>query len=261
MSETLLSNIDSDGIGILTFNRPQVMNALDIATMRHFAVLIDKLARDDSLRVLIVTGAGERAFCSGADLQEQATYPSADGAHEMITLMGDALLALERLPVPVIAAINGYALGGGSEIALACDMRIVDEKARIGLVQIRMGVTPGWGAGQRLLRLIGYPRAMEFLLRGHVLRIQELQDLGLVNQVVNEGRALFHAYNFARHIALSPPNVVRGIKALLQAGLNESYEQAIMTERDIFPALWEDEPHQRAVMEFMAKQNARKNGG
>ncbi len=254
MTDTLLLTQHPDGIAVITFSRPQAMNALDLATMRAFAATIDSLAGDDSLRALILAGAGDAAFCSGGDLQELSAYPSADDGRAMIALMGDALLAMERLPVPVIAAINGYALGGGSEIALACDLRIIDSAARLGFVQIRMGLTPGWGAGQRLLRLVGYGRALEILLRGNVLRAPEIEALGLATRVVEQGTALDSALDFAREIVKAPPDVVRAIKALLQAGLNRPYESALQAKRDLFPALWAAEAHVKAVDEFLARR-------
>ncbi len=251
---TILRDRTDDHIEVLTFNRPQSLNALDISTMQAFADTIDDLAQDDDLRVLILTGAGDRAFSSGGDLNDLADKSTEDDARHFITIMGDALLKMERLPVPVIAAINGYALGGGSEIALACDMRIVDEKARLGMVQMRMGVTPGWGAGQRLMRLVGYPRAMQMLLRSHVMHAPEIKDLGLTMKVVPAGSALEHALVFARHIAQSPPETVRGIKQLLQAGLNYEYDEALKIERDIFPPLWAGNAHKDAVEQFLIRQ-------
>lgn len=251
---TILLNHYDDGIVVLTFNRPQSLNALDVATMRQFAFVINDLQYDDNLRVLILTGAGDRAFCSGADINDLADKNSEADAREFITIMGDALLQMERLPVPVIGAINGYALGGGSEIALACDIRIVDEKARLGLVQMRMAVTPGWGAGQRLLRLVGYQRAMQMLLRAHVMHAQEIKDLGLAMNIVEQGHALDTALVLARYIAQSPPDVVRGIKELLQSGLNQPYETALAIEREIFPPLWASVAHQEAVAAFLERQ-------
>ncbi len=243
-----------EGVAVLTFNRPQSRNALDLESMHLFAETIARLKGEPGLRVLILTGAGETAFCSGGDLVELSTYSSESDASAMVTLMGDALLALERLPVPVIAAINGYALGGGSEIALACDMRIVDEDVSLGLVQIRLGLTPGWGAGQRLLRAVGYARAMDLLLRGHVMHAPEVEVLGLANRIVERGSALPQALRVARHIAESPPDVVRGIKVLLQAGVSQPYETALQTERDIFPSLWAAEPHLQAVADFLNRR-------
>lgn len=241
-------------ISVLRFNRPDALNALNIATMQQFAEAVQSLVERDDLRAVIVTGAGERAFSSGGDLYELAQRPTADDARHFITIMGDALLGLERLPVPVIAAINGYALGGGSEIALACDLRIVDEAARMGFVQINMGLTPGWGAGQRLLRLVGYSRAMQILLEGRVMTAGELQANGLVNDIVPAGKALDAALSLARQIASRPPDVVRGIKALLQAGLNAPYDHALRVERDIFPPLWAADAHHQAVEAFLKRQ-------
>ena len=246
---SLLVSHHPDGVVVITFNRPKMLNALDLATMSAFRATIEGLVRQESLRVLILTGAGKRAFCSGGDLAELSQHPSEDDASRMISLMGDALLSLEQLPVPVIAAMHGYALGGGSEIALACDMRIADPAVRMGLVQIRMGLTPGWGAGQRLLRAVGYARAMEILLRGHTLNAQQLLAYGLLNDV--DDAPLEQALIWAHRIAREDQAVVRSIKALLQAGLRQPYDQALQTERDLFPPLWAAEAHLRAVEAFL----------
>ena len=252
--QTLLYERYDEHIVVLTFNRPQALNALDLATMQKFATAIDKIAEDNACRVLILTGAEERAFSSGADLNDLADKNSEADALNFITIMGDALLKMEQLPIPVIGAINGYALGGGAEIALACDMRIVDEKARLGMVQMRMGVTPGWGAGQRLMRLIGYSRTMQMLLRSHVMHAPEIETLGLAINVVEAGRAFEYALAFARRIAQSPPQTVGGIKQLLQAGLNHPYEDALSIEREIFPPLWAGDAHKDAVESFLERQ-------
>lgn len=252
--DTLLIDQPQPGITVLTFNRPQAHNALDIATMRAFAEQIEQFAADPALRVLIVTGAGESAFCSGADLVDMSTRPTAADALAMITLMGDALLRMERLPVPVIAAINGYALGGGGEIALACDLRVVDEHARLGFVQIKRGVVPGWGGGQRLLRLVGYARALEWLLRGHQLKAYELHSEGMVNRVMPAGKALVGALELAAEIAAQDADAARAVKALLQAGLNQPYDAALMTERSFFPPLWEGETQARTLNAFLSKR-------
>ncbi len=256
MSETLLIETHPDGVTVLTINRPAARNALDLATMRDLAAAIADLAANPSLRAVVLTGAGIDAFCSGGDLLELSRFPSMDDALNMISIMGDALLTLERLPVPVIAAINGYALGGGSEVALACDLRIVDANTRMGFVQVRMALTPGWGAGQRLLRVVGYARAMDMLLSGRIMNAAELLESGLVNRVVERGAALSTALDYAHQIAANPPDVVRGIKALLQAGLNQPYEAALQTERDIFPPLWAAEPHLQAVEAFLNRDRS-----
>lgn len=257
MTDYLTFEQTDNGIATLCFNRPEALNALNMATMRAFHRTVTALAQDESLRVLIITGAGTKAFCSGGDLHELAEKPAADEGREMITVMGDALRALEQLPVPVIAAINGYALGGGTEIALGCDIRIVDEAVRFGMVQINMALTPGWGAGQRLLRVVGYSRAMHILLQGRPMKAPELLALHLANEVVPAGTALQSAMTFAEKIAETPPGVVRGIKSLLRAGLEHSYDDALMIERNLFPPLWEAEPHLAAVERFLQRQAAR----
>ena len=254
MSETLLIDQPISGVTVLTFNRPHAHNALDVATMQAFAAFIEQCATKPDLRALILTGAGRAAFCSGADLVDMSTRPSAAEALEMITIMGDALRNLERLPVPVIAAINGYALGGGSEIALACDLRVVDDSARLGFVQIKRGVVPGWGGGQRLLRLVGYARAFDWLVRGHALKAPELLSAGLVNRGAPAGQALEAALALAGEIVAQDADAVRALKSLLQAGLTQPYDTALLTERSFFPPLWEGETQVRTLQAFLNKR-------
>ncbi|MBC7809876.1 MAG: enoyl-CoA hydratase/isomerase family protein [Burkholderiales bacterium] len=253
--QKLLVDSQPNGIVVLTFNRPEAHNALEVETMLRFAEVVQALAADERLRAVILTGAGDSAFCSGGDLVELSNYPAADQGQRMVTLMGDALLTLERLPVPVIAAVNGYALGGGSEIALACDLRIVDENARLGLVHIRLGLIPGWGGGQRLLRMVGYSQALDLLLRGHIMRADELKALGVATRVVERGTSLSQALELAQQIASADAGTVRAIKSLLQAGVNHPYAEALDFERSLFPALWEADAHLRAVSDFMNKKD------
>ena|GEM_PF-65450 len=249
------SNYPHPGIAVLRFDRPEALNALNLATMHAFAAAVDDLHQQtQTLRAVIVTGAGEKSFSSGGDLQELSLYPDEAAARDFITVMGDALLALERLPVPVIAAMNGYALGGGTEIALACDLRVVDEAVTFGLVQLKMALTPGWGAGQRLLRLVGYSKAMQMLLEAAPLKSDEVCALGLANKVTPPGQAYTVALEWATQIASGPPDVIRSLKTLLRAGLTQPYEEALQTERDLFPALWAAEPHLQAVERFLQRK-------
>jgi enoyl-CoA hydratase len=254
MKNSILLSQEKNGVAVIRFNRPFALNALDLEAMLRFRHAVRSLSQDSQLKAVILCGAGEDAFCSGGDLVELRDKLSEGDARHFITIMGEALLSLERLLVPVIAAITGYALGGGSEIALACDMRIVDAKVKMGMVQINMAVTPGWGAGQRLLRLLGYAKSMELLLKGEVLRADELLSLGLANEVTEQGMAFERALSFANEIAARPPKVVKGIKALLQAGLQQSYHKALYTEKEIFPPLWVDEAHVQALEDFFKRQ-------
>jgi enoyl-CoA hydratase/carnithine racemase len=253
---TLHINHPQPGIAVLTFDRPEALNALNLATMNTLSEAVDRLHQQaESLRVVIVTGSGEKSFSSGGDLQELGRHPDEAAARDFITLMGNALLKLERLPVPVIAAVNGYALGGGTEIALACDLRVVDEAVSFGLVQLKMALTPGWGAGQRLLRLVGYTKAMQLLIDATPLKAAEVYALGLANKVAPAGEAYPVALEWATQIAYTSPEVVRGIKTLLQAGLNQPYETALQIERDLFPPLWAAEPHLQAVERFLQRKS------
>lgn len=254
MTNSLLVDHRSDHITILTINRPAQRNALDLATMRAFAEAVNCLALDTELRAVIITGAGSESFCSGGDLFELHSYSTEADGRMMITLMGDALFALERLPVPVIAAINGYALGGGSELALACDLRIADDQARMGFVQAKLALTPGWGAGQRLLRLVGYARAMDMLLTSRILHAPELLATGMVNRVVETGSTLEHALHYAQHVTQHALPVIHSIKTLMQAGINQPYETALQIERDLFPPLWAAPPHAQAVEAFLNRE-------
>lgn len=254
MSADILLDRDADGIAVLTFNRPHVRNALTLESMRQFHGVIESLVDDPSLRALILTGAGRDAFCSGGDLIDLQGRPTEADAREFITVMGDALATMERLPVPVIGAIHGYALGGGSEIAVACDLRIVDEAAQMGFVQVRMALTPGWGGGQRLMRIVGYSRALWILLEGRPMGADELLAFGLAHQVAPRAQALDAALALARRIAQHPPAVVASIKRVLWAGLTQSYADALQAERDVFPALWAAEDHLRAVETFLSRR-------
>ncbi len=250
---TLLIARDDSGVVTITFNRPQVRNALDWATMEAFAGAVHSQRGDATARVVILTGAGTEAFCSGGDLRQLASYPTeADGAR-LAALVGDALRDLERLPIPVIAAINGLALGGGSEIALACDLRIADETAQLGLVHLRLALIPGWGAGQRLLRLVGYSRAMQIMLSARPYGAAELHAMGVVNHVTPPGEALAAAREFAAQIAESDAAAVRAVKALLHAGLTLPHDEALMAERKMFPPLWAAKAHLDAVARFVGR--------
>jgi enoyl-CoA hydratase len=150
----VIFDMDDSGIGTITLNRPEVRNGLNWAAMQSFAETVEQAHERPDLRVLIVTGAGS-AFASGGDIAELQNYPSRADGQRLTTIMGDALCRLEALPCPTIAAINGPARGGGAEISLACDMRVIAEDADIGFVQAKLGIVTAWGGGQRLLRAIG----------------------------------------------------------------------------------------------------------
>jgi enoyl-CoA hydratase len=254
---------DDAGVATVTFDRPGVFHALDFPAMERFADIVSELhrrcagapaAQGGPVRVVILTGAGRAAFSSGGDQRALAGHRSEADGLRLARTMGDALLALERLPVPVIAAVNGYALGGGSEIALACDLRVVAEDVKLGLVQAGLGLIPGWGAGQRLLRLVGYGRALDMLLAARAYSAAELQALGVVQHVAPPGEALAAARTLAARIATLDPATVRAVKGLLRDGCTMPYEDALAAERARFPGLWASEAHWDAVERFLARK-------
>ncbi len=249
--KTLHSETDESGVVTITIDRQAAHNALDRATIHAFAEVMDTLASsEDVIRAVIITAAGSEAFCSGGDQDDlRDATTEADGAW-LATTMGDALRTLERLPVPVIAAIEGHALGGGAEIALACDLRIVSEGVRFGLVHRRLALIPGWGGGQRLLRLVGYARAIEILIDARPLDSEALLALGLAHEVVPTGDTLTAARELAGRIAYIDPATVRAIKGLLRDGLELPYEEALSAERNRFPLLWAGQAHLDAIRAF-----------
>lgn len=246
----------SQGVALLTMNRPSLRNALDWEAMESFSQAVDSAGRDPTLRALIVTGA-EGTFCSGGDLYELDQYPSRLDGARLASLMGDALNTLEQLPFPTLAAMEGPALGGGAEIALACDVRIMAEDATLGLMHIRLGITPAWGGGQRLLRLVGYPLTMEWLSTGRVLRGPQAFEQRLANRLVPTGETLEAALAMAGEIAQRDPEAVRAVKQLLQAGQHSSFSEALAAERSLFPDLWAGSTHLEASSRFVSRRNHR----
>lgn len=243
------------GILCLEVDRPEVRNALDWQTMQALAQSIEQAHQQADLRVLIVTGRGP-SFIAGGDLKALHGSGSYQDGERLTRLMTNALARLEALPCPVIAAVNGPARGGGAEIALACDLRILEENADLGFVQISLGLTPGWGGGQRLLRLVGYSRALAWLASGRILTAREALDNELANAVVPQGQALNYAVEMGRLIASHPPQAVQAVKSLLQAGLHLPAKQAENYEQSLFPPLWASEAHHQAVERYLSGKGA-----
>jgi enoyl-CoA hydratase len=239
---------------LLKVDRPQVRNALNFQAMADFADCIEQAHLRQDLRALILTGEGE-SFIAGGDLKELHNYNSQSDAANLMKLVGNALNRLEALPCPTIAAINGPARGGGAEIALACDFRVMSADADLGLAQITLGLTPGWGAGGRLLRLVGYSRAMDLLMTGRVLDAQEAHACGLVNRIAPPGEVLFSALELAHEIGRMPAAAVEAIKRILRAGVMLPAGAANALERSEFPPLWAAEEHRMAVQRFLNRSD------
>jgi len=223
-----LSRIDE--LALMTFDRPEVLNALNFELLRDLGAAIDQVAGGDA-RALLVTGAGSRAFCAGADVKELMDRSLA--ATRQGAALGQAIFAkLDVLPIPSIALINGYAFGGGLELALACTFRIALPGARLGLPEIKRGLTPGYGGTQRLPRLIGEARALEMILTGRTVMAEEALRIGLVNRVVDRDM-LGVGVSFAREMACFSLPALGFARDAVRRGLPTSLREGLAIEADL----------------------------
>lgn len=216
--------VSDDGIAVVTLDNPP----LNLNTLGTIARLLDvcaHIADDERVRVVVITGAGDRAFCAGSDIHEFAAVRD-DVVPKKLGRENEAFTAIERLPQPVIAALNGVTLGGGAEIALACDIRIADENARIGFPEVNLGVFPGSGGVFRLPRVVGLPRAYELLYTGEAVDAQEALRIGLVNRVAPAGRALDAALELARVLASKPALSLSLIRSAARDSLHQDVDTA-----------------------------------
>lgn len=252
MSFTALRFAVQEGIATLTISRPQVKNALDRRTMEEMGKAIGLAERNRDLRALILTGAGGDAFISGGDLRHFQGLVTDGEVREMLRVMHRLLKRIEHLPVPVIAAINGYAIGGGTEVTFACDFRIAAEDACFVFRQVDMGLITAWGGGQRLARLVGPARARSLLLLGETVSAREALRLGLVDRVVARSKLMAEARGIARRIAAKPPQAIAAMKRALVQGQDLPFQAALALEMKLFRSLWKSKAHDEAVTAFLS---------
>jgi len=216
-------------IAIITFNRPSVLNAMNLETVLELNKAIRECGEDENVKVVVLTGAGDRAFVAGADI----TYFKGKKPQEIMkfTEIGQSTLRLmETMGKPVIAAVNGFALGGGTEISMACDIRFASDKARFGQPEILLGLIPGWGGTQRLARLIGMGRAKELVMSGEQITAQRAYEIGLVNRVFPAAQLMEEVKKFAQKLAGMPPFAIKMAKCAINYGYDLSLENAMNLE-------------------------------
>ncbi len=224
-----------DRVAVLTVNRPRTLNALDRRTLAELAQAFEAVSCDDEVGAVVITGAGDRAFVAGADIRELATLTAAEG--ELYSRAGQAVLdAIERSPKPVIAAVNGYALGGGCELAMASAIRVASRKAVFGQPEVQLGLIPGFGGSQRLPRIVGKGRALQLLLTGLSIDAEEAYRIGLVNAVVDADQMMPMAETMARTIARNGPDAVARVLDAVQRGLDEPLAGGQSIEAGLFGA-------------------------
>jgi len=247
--ETLLFARE-ESFAIITLNRPPA-NAISEPLMRELNAALNSIEDDDGVRSIIITGTGDRIFCAGADLGSAFS----GGDVDTFIRFGNAVVRrIERFPKPVIAAMNGHALGGGCEIAMACHFRLLKDTARMGQTESNLGITPGFGGSQRLPRLVGRTKALEFLIMGTQVPASECLALGLVNRLTKEGETLNEAKALAREIAKRPPIATRLIIEAVDEGLEAPIDKAIDIEVRAFLKSLKTEDASEGIQAFFAKR-------
>lgn len=248
-----------DAIAIVTVNRPEKLNALDDRTMEELEAAFTSLGSDPEARGVILTGAGEKAFVAGADVSELATQSPVDGKERSIR--GQRILdRIESLGKPVVAAVNGFALGGGCELAMACHLRVASENARLGTPEVKLGIMCGYGGTQRLSRLVGKGRALEILLTGEPVDAAEAHRIGLVNRVVPKDRLLAEAEALLRKILANGPVSLRFTLEAVNAGLEMPLAEAQRLEATLFGLICTTEDMKEGTRAFLEKRPAKFQG-
>jgi len=250
--QTLLFEI-KDGIALITINRPDKLNALNDQVMAELADVAQRLATDDAIRGAILTGAGPKAFVAGADIGDLAKQGPFDGKAR--ALRGQAVLRrLETCGNPVIAAVNGFALGGGCELAMACHLRIASENAKFGQPELKLGIAPGYGGTQRLPRLVGKGVALQLILTGETIDAREAHRIGLVNKVVPSAELLAAAEQLLRAILAMGPLAVRLALEAVDQGLEMSLDEGLLLEANHFGLLAATRDMKEGLGAFLEKR-------
>ena len=244
---------EPNNIGILTINRPNVLNALNWDTLGELREFLEDVMPKEELKALIITGAGEKAFVAGADIaqmnemKERDFQDYVDYAHRVYEL-------IENEPCPSIAAINGYALGGGCELALACDIRIASEKARLGFPEVKLGIFPGWGGTQRVTRVLGLGKTKELVFTGDMVNAEEALRIGLVERVVPHAEIMNEAKKLAGEIAKRGPIAVRLSKTAINAGSEMDLQKALLLEKTLVSLCFDSQDRIEGMKAFLEKR-------
>jgi len=242
-----------NAIAVLTLSRPDKLNALSLFMKDELERTLHQMESDPDLRALVITGEGDRAFCAGTDIADMA-HLDPDGAKAFAQRGQELGNQLERFPVPVIAAINGLAAGGGTELALGCHLRVAATNARFSLPELKLGIIPGYGGTQRLMRVVGEGRALEMMLTGESVSAAEAQRAGLVNRVVEPADLMKEAEELAGKIARLAPLAIRTCLKAVIGGRELSLEDGLALERELFSSLFVTEDVREGTSAFLEKR-------
>ncbi len=249
----------SDTVATLRLNRPRALNALDPDTLRAMRAAMDAIEADDGVHAVVITGAGEKAFSAGADIAAMAAMAPTDG-HAYARLGHEVLARVDDCRVPVVAALNGVALGGGCELALACDLVVASERARVGLPEITLGIIPGFGGTQRLVRRIGLARARELIYLGTMVGAADARALGMVDRVVPAERLADEAAGLARELASRAPLALRQAKRATRGAMETTLEAGLRLEIEAFAATFASDDRVEGLRAFLEKRPPRWKG-
>ncbi len=259
MAYRTLTSHDEGAVRTLAVNRPDKLNALDLETLNELTLAFAQAAQDEAVRVVVLTGTGEKAFVAGADIAQMHDYTPLQA--QSFSRVGQALmLTIERLGKPVIARVQGYALGGGMELAMACHFRIASDKAKFGQPEVNLGLIPGFGGTQRLLRLAGRSAALELCLTGRQIDATRALSLGLVNEVVEAERLDETVNALSAHLAASAPRAVAGILDAVLAGGECAIEQGLDYETQAFALCFSSEDMREGTKAFLERRKPQFKG-
>ncbi len=245
-----------DRVGVITINREKALNALNSQVLDELSQAFDEVDQNE-IRCLVLTGAGEKSFVAGADIGEMSSLTKAEG--EAFGKKGNDLFRkIETFPIPVIAAVNGFALGGGCEISMSCDIRICSDNAVFGQPEVGLGITPGFGGTQRLARLVSPGMAKQLIYTARNIKADEAYRIGLVNQVVPAAELMDTALKMASTIAANAPIAVRNCKKAINDGLQTDMDKAIVIEEKLFGDCFETEDQKAAMANFLEKDKEKK---
>jgi enoyl-CoA hydratase/carnithine racemase len=259
MTEKLLQVEKSNQVAILTLDRPKVMNSFNFQLLKELRDEIEKLRFDADTRVIIITGSGEKAFCAGADLKERATLSPVE-VKKFIYTIRNLFTSIEYLPKPVIAAVNGIALGGGTELALACDIRLASKTASMGLTETRLAIIPGAGGTQRMPRLIGKGKAKELIFTGRRVGAEEALDIGLVNAISEPEELLSDCVKMAEMILETGPIAIEQAKYAINYGYEADLQTGLAIESNAYWVTIPTEDRLEGLAAFREKRKPQYKG-
>ncbi|HZK10237.1 MAG TPA: enoyl-CoA hydratase-related protein [Clostridia bacterium] len=243
-----------DRVGLLTLNNPKTLNALDSQTLRELEAWVDGPARDKDLRAIVITGEG-KAFVAGANIKEMLSL-DVEEAKVFALLGSEVFRKIEKLPLPVIASVNGFALGGGCELALSCDIRIGSKKAKFGQPEVGLGITPGFSGTVRLPKVVGGAKAKELIYTGKIIGAEEALSIGLLNQLVETEELMEKTMEMANQIAANSASAVSKTKEAINRGLETDSDSAISIENDLFALCFAHQDQKEGMQAFVDKKKA-----